>query len=95
VEKRNVQQEKTPEPTLWSSKVKIKSVQEKQVPIPISSTKTKKRNLFEETSTPVRKFEEASLPIRRTTRSMDKQIIFPHVPCLPEDPIDIMNYLEK
>jgi hypothetical protein len=75
--------------------VKIKYVQEKQVPLPIIAAKTKKRKLFEDTSTPVRKFEEASLPVRRTTRSMDKQIMVPHVPSLPEEPIDISTSLEK
>jgi hypothetical protein len=57
VETRNVQQEQTPEPTLYSSKVKIKYVQEKHVPLPINDTKTKKRKLFEETSTHVSKYE--------------------------------------
>jgi hypothetical protein len=61
VETRNVQQGQNPEPTLWSSKVKIKSVQEKKVPVPINTIKIKKRKLFEETSTPIRKSEEASL----------------------------------
>jgi hypothetical protein len=75
--------------------VKTKSVQEKQVPIPTSATKTKKRKLFEETSTPVSKPEEASHPVRRTTRSMAKQIIVPHVPSFPEEPIDILTSPEK
>lgn len=95
VETRNVQQEQTPEPTLRSSKVKIKSVEEKQVPMPIIAIKTKKRKLFEETSTHVSKFEEASLLVRRTTRSMAKPIIVPHVPSLPEEPIDILTSPEK
>jgi hypothetical protein len=95
VETRNVQQGQTPEPTLRSSKVKIKYVQEKQVPRPINAIKIKKRKLFEETSTPVSKSEEASLPVRRTTRSMAKQITVPHVPSLPEEPIDIPTSPEK
>ena len=57
---RNVQQEQTPEPTLQCSKVKTKSLQEKQVPKPIYATKTKKRKLFEKTSTPVSTSKELS-----------------------------------
>jgi hypothetical protein len=95
VETRNVQHEQTPEPTLRSPKVKIKSVQEKHAPLRIIVTKTKKRKLFKETSTPVTRSKEASLPIRRTTRSMAKQIIVPHVPSLPEEPIDISTSPEK
>jgi hypothetical protein len=63
VEIGNVQQGKTPEPTIRSSKAKIKSTQEKQVPRPITAIKIKKRKLFEETSTPVSKSEEVSLPV--------------------------------
>ena len=63
--------------------------------MPITATKTKKRKLFEATSTPVNKSEEASLSVQRTTRSMAKQIKFPHVPSLPEEPIDITTSLEK
>jgi hypothetical protein len=55
----------------------------------------KKRNLFEETSTPVIKFEEVSLHVRRTTRSIAKQITVPHVPSLPEESIDILTSPEK
>jgi hypothetical protein len=95
VEIRNVQQGQTPEPTLRSSKVKIKLTQEKQVSKPINDIKMKKRKLFEETSTPVSKSKEVSPPLRRTTRSMAKQIIVPHVPSLPEEPIDISNSPEK
>jgi hypothetical protein len=95
VEIGNVQQGQTPEPTLRSSKVKIKSTQEKQVSRPITTIKMKKRKLFEETSTPINKSEEVSLPVRRTTRSMAKQITVPHVPSLPEEPIDILNSPEK
>ena len=51
--------------------------------------------MFEETSTPVSKYEEASLPIRRTTRSMAKQITIPHVPSFTEEPIDILTSPEK
>jgi hypothetical protein len=75
--------------------VKIKSTQEKQVSRPITAIKMKKRKLFEETSTPVNKSEEVSLPVRRTTRSMAKQITVPHVPSLPEEPIDILTSPEK
>jgi hypothetical protein len=63
VEIGNVQQRKTPEPTLRSSKVKIKSTQEKPVSMPITAINMKKRKLFEENSTPIKKSEEVSLPI--------------------------------
>jgi hypothetical protein len=63
--------------------------------MPINAIKTKKRNFFEETSTPVSKYEEASLLVRRATRSMAKQIIVPHVPSLPEESIYIMTSPEK
>jgi hypothetical protein len=89
VEIGNVQQGQTLEPTLRSSKVKIKYVQEKQVLRPITAIKIKKRKFFKETSTPMKKYEEVSLPVQRTTKSMAKHISVPHVPSLPEEPIDI------
>jgi hypothetical protein len=95
VEIGNDQQGQTPEPTLRSFKIKIKSTQEKQVSRPITAIKMKKRKLFEETSTPINKSEEVSLPIRRTTRSMAKQTTVPHVPSLQREPIDILNSPEK
>jgi len=51
--------------------------------------------LFEETSTPVSKLDEASHPVRSTIISMAKQIIVPHVPSFPEEPIDILTSPEK
>jgi hypothetical protein len=90
VEIGNVQLRQTLEP-----EVKIKSTQDKQVSRPITTIKMKKRKLFEETSTPINKYEEVSLPIRRTTISMANQTTVPHVPSLLEEPIDILNSLEK
>jgi hypothetical protein len=95
VEIGNVQQGQTPEPTLQSSKVKIKSSQEKQVTKPINSIKINNMKLFEETSTPVNKYEEVSLSVRRTTRGMAKHISVPHVPSLPENPIKYLTSPEK
>jgi hypothetical protein len=92
---RNVQQGKTLEPTLRSSKVKIKSTQEKQVSSPITTINMNKRKFFEETSTPIIKSDEVSLPIRRTAISMAKETIVPHVPSLQEEPIDVSNSPEK
>jgi hypothetical protein len=70
-------------------------VQEQQVLISTSAPTTKKRKLFGETSTPVSTSKEASHPVRRTTRSMAKQITIPHVPSFPEEPIDILTSPEK
>jgi hypothetical protein len=75
--------------------VKTKSIQEKQFPMPMSSTKTKKRKLFDKKSSHVSKHAEASHPVRRTTRSMAKHIIVPHVPSFLEEPIDILTSPEK
>jgi hypothetical protein len=51
--------------------------------------------LFEETSTPVSKPEEASHPVRRTTRSMAKQITIPSVSSFPKEEIDILTSPEQ
>jgi hypothetical protein len=51
----------------------------------------KKRKLFEETSTPIIKPEEVSLPIQRTTISMAKQIIVPYIPSPLRKPMDILS----
>jgi hypothetical protein len=63
IEIRIGQQRQTPEPTPRAFKIKIKSTQEKQVSRPTTVIKMKKRKLFEETSTPISKPEEVSLPI--------------------------------
>jgi hypothetical protein len=63
IEIRVGQQKQTPESTTQGLKIKVKSTQEKQVSRPTTVIKIKKRKLFEETSTPVIKSKEVSLPI--------------------------------
>ena len=62
-------------------------------PTPVS--KSKKRKLFEETPTPISKYKKASLPIRRTTRSIAKQATTPNIPSPQREYIDIPSSPEK
>ena len=75
--------------------MKVKTTQEKQVSMPTTVIKIKRRKLFEETSTPINKSKEASLPIQRTTRSMAKQVTVPNIPSLQGEPMDIPSSPEK
>jgi hypothetical protein len=95
IEIRAGQQKQTPEFTTRDLKMKVKTTQEKQVSRPTTVIKIKKRKLFEEISTPVSKSKEALLPIRRTTRSMAKQVIVPNIPSLQREPMDILSSPEK
>jgi len=62
-------------------------------PVPIS--KSKKRKLFEETPTHIRKYKKVSPPIRRTTISMDKQETIPNITSPQREPMDIPSSLDK
>jgi hypothetical protein len=89
------QQKKTPEFTTQGCKIKVKSTQEEQVSRPTPVSKSKKRKLFEETPTPVSKSKKVSLPIRRTTRSMAKQVTTPNIPSPQGESMDILSSPEK
>ena len=65
------------------------------MPRPTTVIKMKKRKFFEETSMPINKPEEVSLPIRRTTRSMAKKVTVPNIPSLQGEPMDIPSSPEK
>jgi hypothetical protein len=59
-------------------------------------SKKKKIKLFEEEiPTPDNKPDEASGPACRTTRSMAKQVIVPHISSFPENPVNILTSPEK
>jgi hypothetical protein len=62
---------------------------------PTTVIKINTRKLFEDTSTPISKLEEVSLPIRRTIGSMAKKVIVPNIPSLQREPMDISSSLEK
>jgi hypothetical protein len=62
---------------------------------PTTGVKIKKRKRFEEITTPVSKSKEALPPIRRSTRSMAKQMIVPNISSLQKEPMDILSSLEK
>jgi hypothetical protein len=63
IEIRIDQQMQTPETTPQTFKVKIKLTQEKQLPRPTNVINMNKRNLFEENSMPINKYEEVLPPI--------------------------------
>jgi hypothetical protein len=93
---RSAQEKQIPVPTSESSRRKTRHVQEKQILVSTSESKKKKRRLFEEEiSTPDSKPNEASGPARRTTRSMAKQVIVPHIPSFLENPVDILTSPKK